>query len=85
LVELVSFVEGRVVPERCLTCAEIPDSFLPSEDLRVGPSPLKAPSYPDRQGRGRTPRSRKWDTSIDAAGHRSRFPIGCSRPLRQAG
>jgi hypothetical protein len=89
LVEVVSYVEGRVVPERCLTCAEIPDSLLPSADLVVNPKPVKPRSDPGRQRRRQsecaTLRPRKWETEVDPAGHPSRFPIDCSRPLKQAG
>jgi hypothetical protein len=35
LVEVVSYRGRRVVPEKCLGCAEIPESLLPPGDLRV--------------------------------------------------
>jgi hypothetical protein len=35
LVELVSYAGGRVVPERCLLCGEIPELLLPPAELRV--------------------------------------------------
>jgi hypothetical protein len=35
LVEVVSYADGRVLPERCLACGDIPDELLPSPDLRV--------------------------------------------------
>jgi hypothetical protein len=89
LVEVVSYVEGRVIPEQCLTCAEIPDSLLPSADLIVNPKSSKAGSDPDRQRRRQSEcgilRPRKWETDVDQASHPTRFPIDCSRPLRQAG
>jgi hypothetical protein len=37
LVEVVSYTNGGVVPERCFRCAEIPESLLPPADLRVRP------------------------------------------------
>jgi hypothetical protein len=35
LVEVVSYTGGRVLPERCIRCAEIPEVLLPPADLRV--------------------------------------------------
>jgi hypothetical protein len=34
-VEVVTYAGGRVLPERCLRCSDIPDALLPSADLRV--------------------------------------------------
>jgi hypothetical protein len=33
--EVVSYVDGRVVPDMCLPCGDIPDLLLPTADLGV--------------------------------------------------
>jgi hypothetical protein len=35
LAEVVSYADGRVLPDRCLSCGDIPDSLLPAADLGV--------------------------------------------------
>jgi hypothetical protein len=63
LVEVVSYVGGQVLPERCLRCGEIPEPFLPPADFKVtccggGEEPASANQSTARPGVSNDPPSR---------------------------
>jgi hypothetical protein len=52
LVEVASYRSGRVLPETCLPCSEIPERLLPPADLTVASSVGDAGSRPSDEWSG---------------------------------
>jgi hypothetical protein len=72
-VELVSFAGGRVAPERCLLCGEIPEPLLPPAEFRVASVVEgKHPASPHRStGRPVASHHRPSTPAMDASSRQS--------------
>jgi hypothetical protein len=85
LVEVVAYAGGRVLPERCLRCSDIPDALLPPADLGVALSAKRRQvAGADRSTAGQVaPLTGDWTPARHAGSRESHQQVG-SRPVRCA-